>query len=50
MLDAKTNSEVLTLTEKQRDDIIASKKELGNGLYIESSDLDNEIKGWLGTK
>ncbi len=50
ILDSKTNSEVLTLTAKQRDDIMASKKELENGLFIESNDLDKEIQEWLSEK
>jgi hypothetical protein len=50
ILDSKTNSEVLTLTAKQRDDIMASKKELENGLFIESNDLDKEIQKWLSEK
>ncbi|MDZ7606077.1 MAG: hypothetical protein U5K79_10935 [Cyclobacteriaceae bacterium] len=50
ILDSKTNSEVLTLTAKERDDIMASKKELENGLFIESKDLDKEIQEWLSEK
>jgi hypothetical protein len=50
ILDSKTNSEVLTLTAKQRDDIMASKKELENGLFIESNNLDKEIQKWLNEK
>ncbi len=50
ILDSKASKEILTLTDKQRDDIIASKKEINSGLFINQKDLDKEIKGWLSSK
>jgi len=50
ILDSKTSKEILTLSDKQRDDIISSKKEIYNGLFIDQNDLDKEIKGWLNAK
>ncbi len=47
ILDSKTSNEILTLTESQRDDIIASKKEIEKGLFITKNDLDKEISKWL---
>jgi hypothetical protein len=50
ILDSKSESTVLTLTNEQRNEILASKKEVEQGLYIENSDLEKEIDGWLNTK
>jgi predicted transcriptional regulator len=50
ILDSKTNNEILTLSNAQRDEIIASKKEIEQGLFIEHDSLDKEIKGWLKEK
>jgi hypothetical protein len=50
ILDSKTDNEILTLTPKQREEIIASKKEIEQGLFIAYGDLDKEIKGWLNAK
>ena len=50
ILDSKSESKVLTLTSEQRDEIIASKKEIEQGLFIENNELEKEIDGWLNTK
>ena len=50
ILDSKSESTVLTLTDEQRNEILASKKEIEQGLYIEDSDLEKEINGWLNAK
>ncbi len=50
ILDSKTRNETLTLSAPQRDEIIASKKEIEKGLFVEHSDFDKEIKGWLKEK
>jgi hypothetical protein len=47
ILDSKTNSKILTLSSEQRDEILASKKEIEQGLYINHNDIDKEIKEWL---
>jgi predicted transcriptional regulator len=47
ILDSKTNNEILTLTDAQKCEIIASKKELEQGLFIEHDELDKEVKEWL---
>lgn len=50
ILDSKSESTVSMLTEAQRNEIMASKKEIEQGLYIENSDLEKEINGWLKAK
>lgn len=50
ILDSKTRNKTLTLNDTQRDEIIASKKEIEKGLFIEHSDFNNEVKEWLKEK
>ena len=50
ILDTKTESGVIQLTPAQLDDIIESKKEIEQGLFIENSDLDKEVKQWLNAR
>lgn len=47
ILDSKTGNEILYLTDAQKNEIIASKNEIGQGLFIEHNELDKEIKEWL---
>lgn len=50
ILDSKTNKEILTLSTAQKEEIIASQKEIESGLYIEQDELDKEIASWLNAK
>lgn len=50
ILDSKTDNEVLTLNESQRNAIMASKREIEQGLFIGEAELDKEIKEWLNGK
>lgn len=50
ILDTKTNSKVLKLTLKQKEEIIASKKEIEQGLFIDNVVMEKEIEGWLKSK
>jgi hypothetical protein len=50
ILDSKTDTGVIQLTPDQLDDIIASKKEIEQGLFIESSVLDKEVRQWLNER
>jgi len=50
ILDSKTNKEILTLSAAQKEEIIASQKEIESGLYIEQDDLDKEVNSWLNAK
>ncbi len=47
ILDSKTDSEVLTLTKKQRNEIIESKKDIEKGLFTEHKIFEKEVAGWL---
>lgn len=50
ILDSKTETGIIQLTQPQLEEIIASKKEIEQGLYIENVDLETEVKQWLNTK
>ena len=50
ILDSKTESGVIQLTQEQLDDIIASKKEIEQGLFIENIAFEKEVKQWLNSK
>lgn len=50
ILDSKSESNTLFLTDEQRDEILQSKKEIEQGLSVENSDLEKEINEWLGAK
>ena len=50
ILDSKTNTGVIQLTQEQLDDIIASKKEIEQGLFIENNALEKEVKQWLNAR
>ena len=50
IIDSKTDTGVIQLTPDQLDDIIASKKEIEKGLFIENSVLDKEVKKWLSAR
>ena len=50
ILDAKADRSVIQLTQEQLDAIIVSKKEIEQGLFIESNSLEKEVKRWLIAK
>jgi len=50
ILDSKTDTEVIQLTQEQLDEIIASKKEVEQGLSIENGILEKEVKLWLNAR
>jgi hypothetical protein len=50
ILDSKTESGFIQLTPDQLEDIIASKKEIEKGLFIDHSLLDKEVKQWLNAR
>jgi hypothetical protein len=50
IVDSKTDTGVIQLTQEQLDDIIASKKEIEQGLFIENSVLEKEVKQWLNAR
>ena len=50
LLDTKTDQEILTLTTKQKEEIIASQKEIEKGLFIGQAELDKEVRKWLNAR
>jgi len=50
ILDSKTDTGVIQLTQEQLDDIIASKKEIEQGLFIENIAFEKEVKQWLNAR
>lgn len=50
ILDSKTETEVISLTAEQRYEIIESKKEIEDGLFIEQNLLDKKVLKWLSVK
>jgi hypothetical protein len=47
ILDSRTQAGVIQLTQDELDDIIASKKEIEQGLFIENNTFEKEVKQWL---
>jgi hypothetical protein len=50
ILDSKTETGVIQLTQEQLDDIIASKKEIKQGLFIGNIAFEKEVKQWLNAR
>jgi hypothetical protein len=50
ILDGKAEDSILELTDDQKKEIAESKKEILQGLFIDDSDLDSDIQGWLSAK
>ena len=50
ILDSKTQTQTLSLTPEQRNEIIESRKEIESGLFIEQAELDKEFNKWLSGK
>jgi hypothetical protein len=50
ILDIKTQSQTLMLTDEQRDEIQESRREIEQGQYLEQVELDKEFKQWLSTR
>ena len=50
IIDSKMNHEILPLTGEQRNEIMASQKEIEKGLFVDDKSLDDEIRTWLNEK
>ena len=50
ILDGKAEDTVLILTEEQKQEIIQSRNEIKNGLFLSNEELDEEIQAWLKAK
>jgi len=50
IIETKTKSKVISLTKEQRGEILESKKEIEQGLFIEQIELDKEFDKWLSAR
>jgi hypothetical protein len=50
ILDSQTGTGVIRLTPKLLNDIIASKKEIESGSFVDNNLLDKEVRQWLKEK
>jgi len=50
ILDSKTQSQVLKLTEEQRNEISESRMQIEQGQFIEQADLDKKFTEWQNSK
>lgn len=50
ILDSKTQSQVFTLLEAQRQEISESRIQIGKGEIIEQADLDQKFNQWQSSK
>ena len=50
ILDSKTETGVLKLSTEQLDEIIASKKEIEQSLFIENDELEKVFTKWVNAK
>jgi hypothetical protein len=50
ILDSKAESKTIQLTSEITNEIMASKKEINNGLFVENDSLEKEVSAWLDEK
>jgi predicted transcriptional regulator len=50
ILDSKAESKTIQLTTEITNEIMASKKEINNGLFVENDSLEKEVSAWLDEK
>jgi uncharacterized protein with PIN domain len=50
IIDTKTESGVIQLTQDQLEDIIESKKEIEKGLFVDNNVLDKQVRQWLNAR
>lgn len=50
ILDSKTIHEIINLSHEQRNEIMASKKNIEEGQFIDNVELDSEVRQWLSEK
>ena len=50
ILDAKSESKIINLTTELTNEIMVSKMEIEQGLFIENEIFENEIEEWLNEK
>ncbi len=50
LIDTKAENDIFSLTPEQRNEILESKKDIERGFFVETYDLEEEIKNWAGEK
>ncbi len=50
ILDSKIDTEMFMLTPEQKTEIMESKKEIEQGLFIDNERLDKEVAKWSSAK
>jgi hypothetical protein len=50
ILDSKSESNILPITKEQREEIVASQKEISAGMYFDQKDIEGEVAAWLNAK
>lgn len=50
ILDSKSQSQILSLTEEQRLEIMESKKQIEQGLFLSVAEMDQEFEKWVSEK
>lgn len=50
ILESKTNTEILLLTPEQKKEIMESKEEIEQGLFIDNDSLDKEVAKWANAR
>lgn len=50
ILESKTNTEILLLTPEQKKEIMESKKNIEQGLFIDNDSLDKEVAKWANAR
>ena len=50
ILDSKSQSQTLNLSNEQRSEIVESKKQISEGLYIDQTQMDKEFEKWLNAR
>lgn len=50
ILESKTNTEILLLTPEQKKEIMESKKNIEQGLFIDNNSLDKEVAKWANAR
>ncbi|HBG69624.1 MAG: hypothetical protein A2W93_12550 [Bacteroidetes bacterium GWF2_43_63] len=50
IIESKTETEVISLTEEQKNQIIDSRKEIEQGMFVENKVLEKEFQTWLNAR
>jgi hypothetical protein len=50
ILDTKSQSQVIGLTDEQRSEIIESRNQIEQGFFLEQSEIDNQFNKWRNAR